>query len=209
MSNYLSDVQAGTSCIACGACTAVDDSVTLNLDKRTGLFQLSDAGNKLVREVCPSVFVDLKALSENKFGAIDPSIAGHFRKMWLASNNDHEENFAASSGGVIRPILSCALENHLIESVISLKENRGIDFTQVKYGSVEDLKQMPRSIYHAVDQSALYEILLTSEEKFAIVGIPCQLEGLEKFFYNPSRDVCIALELSSRSDFSVVGNIPI
>ena len=181
----LSGVITGDWCVGCGACTAVDGSIALELDQRSGAYRPSHAGGPSAAAVCPAVAVDIDAIGRRLFPDTRHTAHGAIERVWLAQSTDYEENLQASSGGVIKPVLKHALSTGLVDSVIALGEESALDYRHHLVTDEAGIDSLPGSIYHVVEHSSLYDHLRGSVGKVAIVGIPCQLEGLHLFLESP------------------------
>ncbi len=181
----LSGVIAGDWCVGCGACTGVDASVELVLDRHRGSYRPSHASGAAAAAVCPAVEVDISALSRTRYPDGPETVHGVVLRTWLAQATDAEGNLAASSGGLIKPVLRHLLERGVVEGVVALAEVEGLDYRQRLHRTSAEIDALPGSIYHVVQHADLYRILATTDGPLAVVGIPCQLEGLRLFLASP------------------------
>jgi coenzyme F420-reducing hydrogenase beta subunit len=96
----------------------------------------------------------------------------------LSQSTNSARNIAASSGGLIKEVLRNVLSSEDIDGVIALDHVAGIDFAARLVTTPEDVDTLPGSIYHNLKQTPALQILRDSPGRFALVAIPCQLEGM-------------------------------
>jgi coenzyme F420 hydrogenase subunit beta len=173
----LAAVLESEMCIGCGACTMVDPSLELVLDGDSKTYRPTDLGNPAAASVCPAITVDFDALQTAVFPGAEVTEHGVVESVVLAQSTNEPRNRAASSGGLVKEILHSLLERDDIDGIIALDEITGLDYQPRLLTEAGDIDQLPGSIYHAVDLSAALEILAATPGRFALVGIPCQLEG--------------------------------
>jgi coenzyme F420-reducing hydrogenase beta subunit len=96
----------------------------------------------------------------------------------LSQSTNSARNIAASSGGLIKEVLRNVLSSGDIDGVIALDHVAGIDFAARLVTTPEDVDTLPGSIYHNLKQTPALQILRDTPGRFALVAIPCQLEGM-------------------------------
>ena len=174
----LQEVLDSSMCISCGACLAVDPELEMTFDLRTMMFQPDGPGSRAAASVCPSIRVDYDQLHAWRFPGKPVTEHGVVDSVWLAQSTNREQNLGASSGGVIRELLSHLMAQPDLDGVIALVHQEGISFEPTLLREPSDLDQLPGSIYHNLSSHKVLEILEENEGRFALVGIPCQLEGI-------------------------------
>ena len=195
--NDLSGVISSSMCIGCGACEMVDDSVRVTLHPTKQMFEPDGPGSQAAADVCPAVRVDFKGLQEYVFPGATPGPYGVVEDVYLAQSTNRDRNWAASSGGLIKEVLRRLLSSGEIDGAIALDHVKGLDFAARLVTDPDDVDTLPGSIYHNLKQTPALELLRANRGRFAVVAIPCQLEGLYNYVSK------FAPELRERIDVSI------
>lgn len=174
----LSGVIASGMCIGCGACEMADGSVRVSLDPKRLIFQPETPGGPEAAAVCPAVRVDYAGLQSWLFPDAEIGPYGVVRSVHLSQSTDHDRNLKASSGGLIKEVLRHMLSTDRIDGVIALDHVKGIEFASRLVTDPDDVDSLPGSIYHNLKQTSALELLRDTPGRLAVVGIPCQLEGM-------------------------------
>ena len=174
----LTPVLEGAMCIGCGACTAIEPGLQLELDERNQIWQPSGPGGPAAASVCPAIAVDFEGLHDYIFPGRDVTPLGVVEKVFLAQSTDSERNLAASSGGLIKELILRLMSEDEVDGVIALAEVSGLTFEPRLLRDPADVDLLPGSIYHHVPFDRALSILEENEGKFVLVAIPCQLEGI-------------------------------
>jgi coenzyme F420-reducing hydrogenase beta subunit len=179
----LSGVLASDLCIGCGACVFADPSLELQLDPVKLIYEPSHAGNAAAASVCPAVQVDYRGLQETLFPGQEQTPYGVVHSVVLAQSTDEQRNLRASSGGLIKELLLALLARDDIDGVIALGHVQGLEFEPRLLTAVEEVDQLPGSIYHNLAKPRVLELLRAHEGRFVLVGIPCELEGIFQYIH--------------------------
>lgn len=183
-------------CIACGACTKVDN-VEIKLNKKTGLFEPSSETIPQNFDYCPSVKVDFTELQRYIFDETPKDVYGVVHKVFLAQSKNFNRNTKASSGGLIKEIGKYYFEKYKqSEGIIALDEEGGLNYSAKLIRNFKEFDQLPGSIYHQVNFQNLYKILNEVNNPVAIVAIPCVLEGLYNYIYNFDKQAIDKIDLT-------------
>ena len=174
----LSGVIASGMCIGCGACEMADTTVRVSLNAKKLIFEPETAGSQAAADVCPAVAVDYEGLQNYLFPGAEIGAYGVVRSVHLSQSTNSARNIAASSGGLIKEVLRNLLSAGDIDGVIALDHVAGIDFAARLVTTAEDVDTLPGSIYHNLKQTPALQILRDTPGRFALVAIPCQLEGM-------------------------------
>lgn len=174
----LSLVLENDLCIGCGACVAADPSVSLRLHPEKLIFEPTHPGNDLAAAVCPAIGVDYQALQDERFPGSEPGPFGVVESVTLAQSVDIERNRSASSGGIIKELLSAYLDREDVDGVIALGHVGGLEFEPRVIRLVDEVHELPGSIYHNLPKHRVLELLRESEGRYVLVAIPCELEGI-------------------------------
>ena len=174
----LSGVIASGMCIGCGACEMADSTVKVSLNPKKLIYEPETAGSQTAADVCPAVAVDYEGLQKYLFPGSEIGAYGVVRSVHLSQSTNSARNIAASSGGLIKEVLRNLLSSGDIDGVIALDHVAGIDFAARLVRTPEDVDTLPGSIYHNLKQTPALQILRDTPGRFALVAIPCQLEGM-------------------------------
>ena len=177
MSDLSAVIESGM-CIGCGVCEVTPDPVRLVLDPQPLIFQPDGPGGPDAASVCPAIAVDYPGLHDYVFPGEDVGPFGVVRSVFLTQSTDQERNLRASSGGIIKETLRMLLESGEIDGAIALDHVDGVEFAARLVTDAEDVDRLPGSIYHNLTQTSAIELLAQNEGRFALIAIPCQLEGL-------------------------------
>lgn len=179
-------------CCGCGTCEGVcpQDALKMTLDEEQGSF-LPELSNErctscgVCYQSCPGHSVDFKTLNSAIFGQEpqDP-LMGNYRSCYVGHAADYEVRYNAASGGIITALLLLALKEGKIDGalVVRMKKDRPLEPEPFIARTAEELIDASGSKYCPVPMNqGLKDILDSSDgEKFAVVGLPCQIHGLRK-----------------------------
>jgi coenzyme F420-reducing hydrogenase beta subunit len=168
-------------CIGCGACTAADRSIELIIDPVKQMYEPSHPGGPEAAAVCPAVQVDFAELQRRVFPGQESTVHGVVEDVFLAQSTDHDRNVKSSSGGLIKELILDLLAREEVDGVIALKEVEGLRFEPAMITGLEEVDQLPGSIYHNLDLSGALRLLEDTDGRFVLVAIPCQLEGIYNY----------------------------
>jgi len=170
-------------CISCGACIHICpfDNIIMSYIKSRGKYDaliknenqcLECNGLKNCLAVCPSYNVNYDELANSK----DNDFLGRIEKVYNGYSKDYNIRFSSSSGGFIRALVKELLDKSLIDGVISLVHDKGLEyFPKI----ITDTFKMPNSIYHNINYEDAIELLKNNKGKYLIIGLPCQITSIE------------------------------
>ncbi|MEX2588153.1 MAG: Coenzyme F420 hydrogenase/dehydrogenase, beta subunit C-terminal domain [Actinomycetota bacterium] len=181
-SNLLPVIDSGM-CIGCGACVAADPSLRLEFDERNQMWQPNGPGNAEAVGVCPAVQVDFEHLHEKLFPGQEVTPHGVVEQVLLAQSTNRARNLAASSGGLIKELMLELLRSGQVDGVIALTEIQGLHYEPRLITELDEIDSLPGSIYHHVPFDNALRILREKPGRYALVAIPCQLEGIFTYIF--------------------------
>ena len=169
-------------CISCGSCTHICpfDNIVMEFSMPRGkwdaIVQNTDAclqcnGSKNCLYVCPSYDTDY-----TKYGSEENNLLGKIENVYNGWSKDSNTRITSSSGGFIREFSDMLLEKKIVTHIIAITQDSGLEYTPK---SIIDTKLMPNSIYHNINFENAFEILKNNDGKFLLIGLPCQLTGIE------------------------------
>jgi coenzyme F420 hydrogenase subunit beta len=170
-------------CIACGACVFADPTLELKLQPEKLIFEPTHAGNQDAADVCPAVQVDFTRLQDLLFPGAEQTPYGVVHSVLLAQSTDLDRNTRASSGGMIKEVLIELLSRDDVDGAIVLQHVEGLHFEPGLITTVEEVDQLPGSIYHNLPKHRALELLRENEGRYVLVAIPCELEGIYNYIF--------------------------
>ena len=181
--NDLRGVLDNDLCIACGACVFADPSLELRLNPEKLIFEPTDVGNAEAAEVCPAIEVDFQNLQNLLFPDQEQTVHGVVHSVLLAQSMNLERNIKASSGGMIKELLIELLSCGDVDGAIVLQHVKGLDFEPGLITTVEEVDELPGSIYHNLPKHRALQLLRENEGRYVLVAIPCELEGIYNYIF--------------------------
>ncbi len=179
-------------CNGCGTCqsSCPEDAIRLSLNSRIGLFVpiidksiCTNCGS--CRDACPGLGIDLRLFNLELFGnALSDPLLGSYRRILNGHSNDERIRFGSASGGMITQLLVYAFEKGVINGalVTRMSRNNPLVPEPIVARTVTEIVEASKSKYCPVPANvALREILeSSSDDRFAVVGLPCHIHGLRK-----------------------------
>lgn len=179
------DVVQRRQCMGCGFCT-----LPLNVTQSRGHMEFDpNRGHHVPRFdgpspedfVCPGARMDLPALAQAKHGKQpnDPWL-GTVIATRAAYACDSRLRSSAASGGVIPALLSHLFESGQIDCAYCVEPGTA---PETATGTIirrsPDLSRTHGSVYHPVNFGSRLGELVAGHERFAFVGLPCEIAALE------------------------------
>ena len=193
MHNNIIDITTSDLCTGCGTCKNIcqKKAITFSINKKTGLYIPNVNEDfcvkcKLCLQVCPGWGTDYQKLELEIFNhPRNDDIVGRYLDLYSGYSNDYETRFNSSSGGIVTQILMFALELGLITGALVTKMNDKNPLRPEPFiaRTKEDLIEAAKSKYCPVPANLALDKILHSDknEKFAVVGLPCHINGIRKF----------------------------
>ncbi|MEM7129637.1 MAG: Coenzyme F420 hydrogenase/dehydrogenase, beta subunit C-terminal domain [Chloroflexota bacterium] len=185
----LSQVIQNHHCIACGACSAVDETVELHLNSTKMIYEPSGPGNTMAAKVCPSIQVDFEMLQQKIFPDESRTPIGVVKTIKLAQSTNRQRNMNASSGGLIKELLVEYLSRDEVDGAIVLAHSNGLTYEPTLITELEEIDRLPGSIYHNVSFAKALTLLKENHGRYVLVAIPCQLEGIYNYIFHAEPDL--------------------
>ncbi|AIJ05873.1 nitrite and sulphite reductase 4Fe-4S region [Methanocaldococcus bathoardescens] len=158
-------------CARCGTCTIVCPNNILTFDERPKLIdECLRKGHGMCYDVCPRV----------SSGKYQIKIREKFKELYYYGKSDIE----GQDGGVVTAFLKYLLENGKIDGAIVVGDECWKPVSLVVQNA-EDLLKAAKSKYAISTLDALRKAGEMGLEKVAVVGLPCQINGLRKLQYFP------------------------
>lgn len=179
------DVVRRGQCMACGFCTVAHGGATagrMEFDEKRGHHVPRFAGPAPTEFLCPGATMDMPALAVITHGKLptDPWLGTVVRTRAAYATNP-EIRGRAASGGVIPALLTHLFETGQIDAAYCVEPGTKPDTAA---GAIirraVDLGRTHGSVYHPVNFGARLADLFGSSERFAYVGLPCEIAALER-----------------------------
>jgi coenzyme F420 hydrogenase subunit beta len=137
----------------------------------------------LCYEICPGHAVDFKQLSDCFLGeGTDNRRIGRYLSCHVGHATNARVRWSAASGGIVTALLIAALEKGQIDGSIVTRMNPESPLEPLPYlATTEDeILASVGSKYCPVASNLRLRDVLSSEGKYAVVGLPCHIQGLRK-----------------------------
>ncbi len=134
-------------------------------------------------DVCPGHSVDFEGLAGGLFGDIPDDIAlGRYLGSYIGYATDKDLRFACSSGGLVSSLLIFALERGLIDGalVTGMRPDRPLEPEAFIARTRTQILSAARSKYCPVAADVALKEVLESKGRYAVVGLPCHIQGVRK-----------------------------
>lgn len=177
-------------CVGCGLCVGVcpREALTMTLDPKRGGYvpvvykdRCTQCG--LCYQVCPGHNVDFEALNAALFGEIPEDIAlGRYLASYVGHATDEDVRYHSSSGGLVTSLLVFALEEGLIDGALVTRMQRDKPLRPEAFiaRTKEEIVSAAGSKYCPVAAGTAVKGILESDGRYAVVGLPCHIQGIRK-----------------------------
>lgn len=176
-------------CMECGTCAGLcpHGAVEMRWSLARGWLprisheRCKDCGTCLA--VCPACGLDYgkaawwRAANE---GAPAPDFLGPWRSLWFGWAADEEIRYQGASGGVATAILLGALADEAIDAAVVVRPSQGNALAMEPFvaRSSEEIVACRGSKYNMVALNAALGAVLAHAGRYALVGLPCHIQGL-------------------------------
>ena len=186
-------------CVYCGACGAFCANIKFDTDKEVPIEDGSCKdvntcrdGFGLCYNICPKTEIEKissELLDKWVFGKEQNNILGHYIKIVSAKVSDSAREKLPSEAGPITALLWNAMEEGIIDaSIVTGKDENFKPFPMI----AETQQDLFKSIGYKPSQSPTLSLIGEAINKgfidIAVVGTPCQIQGLRKLQNHPRFD---------------------
>jgi len=137
----------------------------------------------LCHEACPGHSVDFERLNDALFGGISEDITlGRYLGCYVGHAVDESVRCNSASGGLVSSLLIFALEQGLIDGALVTRMCRDDPLKPEPFiaRTREEILSAARSKYCPVATNAVLQELFESDDRIAVVGLPCHIQGIRK-----------------------------
>ncbi|MCP3931669.1 MAG: 4Fe-4S dicluster domain-containing protein [Bacteroidetes bacterium] len=179
-------------CTRCGVCVGVCPVQVIELNDELFPSLVGKCTEcKLCTQCCPGGDVDLPGLSREMFnvGRSADELVGYVKEHKVTYTVDEKIRSRGSSGGVVTGLLVHLLEKEVIQGAIVVGMNpekpympKGILAT-----TREEIEASSQSKYCITPSMEVLNLLRKAKGQYAVVGLPCQIQGLRKLAHADPR----------------------
>jgi coenzyme F420 hydrogenase subunit beta len=176
-------------CKGCGICAGIcpSDALCIQRDSLGSYRPFLDVSKckkcGLCTSVCPAVSLDLNKLNELIFGKVpDNAFLGNFTNFYVGYSTNSKMRWDCASGGLVTSLLVFALEEGIIDGalVTRMRRDRPLETEAIIARSKDEIISGSKSKYCPVSFDTAIKKIIGSHERFAIVGLPCHMQGIRK-----------------------------
>ena len=180
-------VQEGLCC-GCGTCAGICPANAIKMIKTPGLHKPQIDENKCIHcelciQSCPGHSVNFEDLSLKIFGEpYKSSSEGKYLSCYVGYSTDDKIRYNSTSGGLITQLLLFALENNIIDGVLTTKmrKDNPLETEPFIARTREEIIEASKSKYCPVAANICLTEILKEDGRFAVVGLPCHIHGIRK-----------------------------
>jgi len=179
-------------CTRCGICSGVCPVAAISLGDNNFPVLTGDCIDcMLCVRSCPGADVDFPLLSRTVFhDDYDPgNWQGHVEKTFVAHAADKAIRSAGTSGGLVTALLLYLLRNKSIDGAVvaGFSPDDPCTMKGVLATTPEEIINAAKSKYCLASSMDALQIVRKNKGRFAIAGLPCQVQGLRKLMlHDPS-----------------------
>ncbi|RMF05871.1 MAG: 4Fe-4S dicluster domain-containing protein [Chloroflexi bacterium] len=173
-------------CTRCGACHVICPTNVITFDDHE--FPVIHSQNcidcGLCLKVCPGIEFDLNKHHQKMFGIDYPMgrMEGVVRQAYVGYTKRPDIHHAAASGGVVTQLLIALVNTGIVDAAVVVGHNP--DDPSLPMPAVarteQEIIDAAQSKYVPVANLRVLRELRKTKEKFAFIGVPCQIHGLRK-----------------------------
>jgi len=176
-------------CTGCGTCVGVCPNNTLVMEmtpEGTYIPQIAASNCKACdacTEVCPVNNENLTELNQFIFNKMpDNFLMGNFIDCYTGYSTDSDIRWKATSGGIITSLLIYLIRNKLINGALLTRTSMDNPLIAEPFlaRTEDDILSAMGSKYVPVALNQLLSKILSEGGKFAVVGLPCHIQGIRR-----------------------------
>jgi len=180
-------------CTLCGACVGLCPYFRVNRLRGTiQRLDICDLDEGQCYQYCPRTYTDIDAICQQVFGVAygEENVGiGIVTDVFLARSRDEEILKKGQDGGTVTTLLWAAVEERIIDCVVETKMSDDKSPSGFLARNKEELLQCAGNSYEpGATLETLNRIPIDSNEKVAVVGLPCQVTAVRKMRTYPARN---------------------
>jgi len=191
-------IQTG-KCVYCGACGAFCANIKFDAEKEIPIEDGSCEevntcrdGYGLCYNLCPKTEIEnisLDLLDKWVFGKEQDKILGHYIEIISAKVTDSARNKLPAEAGPITALLWSAMEDGMVDAAITTgKDENFKPFPMIAENQQDLFKGIGYKPSQSPTDSLIGEAINKGYVDIAVVGTPCQIQGLRKLQNHPRFD---------------------
>jgi len=177
-------------CTGCGTCVSLcpNEALELTLDYEKGIYVPELNKERCIDcsvcyEVCPGSGIDFGGLSKEIFGKKPNNVLiGSYLNCYTGYATDRKIRYNSASGGLVTQLLIFALEAGIIDGalVTRMKTSETLKPEPFIARTKNEIIAASKSKYCPVPANLALSEILEEEGRFAVVGLPCHIQGVRK-----------------------------
>jgi coenzyme F420 hydrogenase subunit beta len=174
-------------CHRCGTCVGICPTAVLGTDSASFpvVNKLSSCTDcELCVRVCPGDEFDIGAHARELFGRVPPpeDVHGEFISGYLSHATTKEIRQRSASGGTVSALLISLLARNIIDGALVIGSEPSTKYQGVPFiaRSKEEILSAGGSKYAITPSNSAFAEILKTPGRYAIVGLPCQIQGFHK-----------------------------
>lgn len=173
-------------CTRCGVCHVICPTNVITFDEATFPVIHTDGciDCKLCLKVCPGIDFNLPHFHQQTFGTnYQPDrMGGEFRKAYVGYSRTPAIRAGGSAGGVVTQLLITLLKQGVIDGAVVVGDDPNDPTNPLPFvaRSEEQIRAAAQSKYTVVPNTIPLREVRKTHERFAFVGVACQIHGLKK-----------------------------
>ena len=189
MNTNITKVLKNKLCTGCGTCVGICPTNAIEFHRESNGLYVPEVNVSLCSKcglcvkICPGYSINFDELNNLIFSKIPDNVfLGNFINCYLGHSMDTQIRWCSSSGGVLSSLLISALEKKIIDAalVTKMSKENPLEPEVIVARSREDIVSASKSKYCPVPVNTAIKKLLDSDEKVAVVGLPCHIAGIRK-----------------------------
>ena len=183
------EVTHSDCCTGCGTCVGLCPNKALKMELTLeGRYIPQIVENNcqecyLCMKVCPVSNENFKELNQFIFNKIpDNKLIGNFINCYIGYSTNSTIRWRATSGGLITSLLLFLLKKQLIDGALLTRINKENPLKAEPFiaRTEEEILSAMGSKYVPVPLNQLLNQILAEDGKFAVVGLPCHIQGIRR-----------------------------
>lgn len=176
-------------CAGCGVCDDVCPTKSIEIKRVNGLLRpilnkKTCLGDKCGRclKVCPGIGINLSAMSKEQFDSCkEDEYIGLYYSLYTGYTLDDNIRYHSASGGMVSQFLIYLLEKKIIDGAVvtGFSDDK---ITPISYiaRTKDEILNAKSSKYCPVALNKVGNEIKKTDGKYAIVGLPCHIQGFRK-----------------------------